>query len=103
VVEAVDALGRGQLLERLRIRVDEAQRALVAALEFLEQIVGFLVQPPGIDAEHVDLGDVGPDDVGEHHRLGAEAVRVDHPAVLACGREELLAHARRLPLEIEIQ
>src|SRR2546430_17663517 len=75
VIEAVHALARDQPLERRGVRVDHPDRAPVAALQLLEQLMGLLVQPPGIDAEHVDLGQLRRDDVGEHHRLGAEAVR----------------------------
>src|ERR1700732_2585132 len=57
-VEAVHALARHQPLERYGIGVDEADAALVAALQLLQQVVGFLVKPPGVDAEHVDLGQV---------------------------------------------
>src|SRR6185437_10443498 len=69
----------------------------------LQQVVGLLVQPPRIDAEHVDLGHVRPDDVGEHHRFGAEAVRVDHAAMLADRGAQTLAHAHRFLLQIQIQ
>ena len=44
------------------------------------------MEAAGIDTEHVDLGHVRPDDVGQHHRLGSEAVRVNDAAMLAhCG------------------
>src|SRR5256884_4733703 len=43
-------------LERRGVRVDHPDRAPVAALQLLEQLMGLLVQPPGIDAEHVDPG-----------------------------------------------
>jgi len=52
-------------------------------LQFLEELMGLLVQAPGIDAEDVDLRQVRPDDVGEHHRFGAQAVRVHEPPMLA--------------------
>src|SRR5205814_3888965 len=101
VIEAVHALARDQPLERRGVRVDHPDRAPVAALQLLEQLMGLLVQPPGIDAEHVDLGQLRRDDVGEHHRLGAEAVRVHEAPVAGEGGRELRVHRPRLPFEPE--
>src|SRR2546430_10785618 len=101
VIEAVHTLLRHQPLERLGVRVDEPDGAPVAALQFLEELIGLLVQAPGIDAEDVDLRQVRPDDVGEHHGLGPQAVRVHEPPVLAQGAAEQRAHGRRLVFQLE--
>ncbi len=61
------------------------------------------MQPTRVDAEYVDLRDVRPDDIGQHHRLGAEAVRIDDTAVRADGGGQLLPNGGGLLFEIEIQ
>src|SRR4029077_6000106 len=101
VIEAIHTLLRNQPLERPGVRVDDADGALVAALQFFEELISLLVQAAGIDAEDVDLRQVRPDDVGEHHGCGAQAVRVDEPPVLAQGVGQLRAHRRRLVFQFE--
>jgi len=103
MVKPVDALVGDELLERLRVGIDEPDTALVAPLELLQQLIGLLGEATRIDAENVDLGDVRPDDVGQHHGLGAQAVRVDHAPVLQHRVRELLPHRSGLLLKIEIQ
>src|SRR5256714_1610199 len=100
VIEAVHTLLRHQPLERLGVRVDDPDGAPVAALQSLEELVGLLVQAPGIDAEDLDLRQVGPDVVGEHHGLGPQAVRVHQPALVAQRVAEARAQARRLVFQV---
>ena len=87
-VEAIDAVVAHVLLDQLRIRIEDLDPTLVAALDAIEQRERFVVQPAGVEREHPDLGDVAADDVRQDHRLGAEAVRVDDVAVLADGMLE---------------
>lgn len=42
-----------------------------------------VVQPSGIEREDLDFRHLRPDQVGEHHRLSAQAAGVHHPAVIA--------------------
>jgi len=103
VVEPVHALLGDQALERLRVRIDDPELALVTPLQFFEELVRFLVQAPGIDAEDVDFGDMRPDDIGQHHGLGPEAVRVHDAPVLTHGGGQVLADSRGFLFELESQ
>ncbi len=87
-IETIDAVVAHVLFDQLRIRVEDLDAALIAALDAIEQRERLVVQAAGVEREHLDLGDVAADDVRQHHRLGAEAVRVDDVAVLAHGMLE---------------
>ncbi len=102
VVETVDALLRHQLFQGPGVGIDDPDGALVAPLQLLQQLVGLLVEAARIDAEYVDFRHVRPDDVGQHHGLGAEAVRIDDPAVLAHRAKQLFPRRHRLLLELEV-
>ena len=55
-VEAVDAVVAHVLFDQLCIRVEDLDAALVAALDAIEQRQRLLVQPAGVEREHLDLG-----------------------------------------------
>ena len=76
VVETVDAAAADVGLEVLGVRVIECDVLAVTSQDTIEQRVGFLVQATGVDAEDVDREVRRPDQVGEDHGFGAEAVRV---------------------------
>src|SRR6185369_2065343 len=92
-VETVDAVVPHVLLDQLGVRVEDLDATLVATLDAIEQREGLVVQPAGIEREHLDLGHVTADDVGQHHRFGAQAVRVDDVAILTHG---MLEHGARV-------
>ena len=46
---------------------------------------------------------MGPDEVRQHHRLGAQAVRINHPAVVPHRGEQLLARGNGLLFQLECQ
>jgi len=95
-VETIDTVVAHVLLDQLRVRVEDLDAALIAALDAIEQRQRLIVQPAGVEREHLDLGRVTADDVRQHHRLGTEAVGVDDVAVLAHG---LLQHGARVLYE----
>ncbi len=74
---------RDELLDALRVGIDQADALAVATLEPIHEVVRFLVETTRVDADDVDLGNVRPDEIGEHHGFGAEAVGVDHAAMHA--------------------
>ena len=86
-------LSRTYCSTSLGIRIEDLDAALVAALDAIEQRQRLVVQPAGVEREHLDFGRVAADDVGQHHRLGAEAVGVDDVAVFAHG---VLQHGARV-------
>jgi hypothetical protein len=67
----------------LRVGVNHPQPALVSALECLQKLMRLLVQPSRVDREHIEFGQVWPDEVGQHHRLGAQGIWVGEPPVPA--------------------
>jgi len=74
--KAVDAVSGDEPLERTGVRVDDADPAVILALEPFEEIVGLLVEPTGVDRKDIDVGEFAAYEVGENYRLGTEAARV---------------------------
>jgi len=103
VVEAIDALRRHEALERLRVRIHHTQVALVAPLQLFQKLVGLLRESTRVDTENVYFRHVRPDDVGQHHRLGTQAVRVNDAPVFADGSGQSLADSGSLLFELEVQ
>ena len=68
-MKAINALGLHQGRQRLGLRIDESNTLAVALFEALQKLVGLLVQPSGIDAEDVDLGQVRGARMRERMRL----------------------------------
>ena len=54
-VETVDAVVAHVLLDQPRVRVEDLDAALVAALDAIEQRQRLVVQPAGVEREHLDL------------------------------------------------
>jgi len=81
-VEGVDAMFVDVVLDRARLGREHAHALLVMPLDALEQLEGLARQAARVDGGDVDARDVGPDQVGEHDRLGAQAAGIDDPAML---------------------
>ena len=81
-IEAIDAVVAHVLFDACSVRIEDLNAALITTLQPIQQRERLVVQATGVEREDFDLGGMRRDDVGQHHGLGAEAVRVDDVLVL---------------------
>ena len=81
-IEPVDPVVAHILLDVTGVRIEHLDATLIPTLEAIEQRERFIVEPAGIEREHLDVRRVRRDDIGEHHRLRAETVRIDDVLVI---------------------
>ncbi len=73
LVEAVDAVDLDQALDRAALREEHFHLGAVTFADFGQQVVGFRMQAPGVEGEHLDARRMLGDEVEQHHVLGAQA------------------------------
>src|SRR5882672_3488542 len=66
----IDAVLTHPALQSRSIGVIDGQGTAVALLQSLDEIIGFRIQAPGIDAEYIDLRHGPPNEVGENDGFG---------------------------------
>src|SRR5262245_14885179 len=72
-IEAVDAIAAHVILHGSGAWEYNAQPRAIARRYRIEQRVGLVMQPSGIEREYLDAQRIPEDQVGQHHVLGAEA------------------------------
>ena len=75
MVESVRAVRGDERFDGRRVRRVEAHRPAVALAHGVDERVGFVVQPTGVERENLDGQVVRGDEVEDHHVLDAEAGR----------------------------